>query len=344
MLEMIQTRSKYSISLLMSNVGNKKTCAALARVYGNSGDSMLRMLENKAATKDDLIYSVRKFFGKKRLIVIIDDTLIQKMYSLYIEGTCDNFDTSQSRTVRSICSVTAMLTDGKWALPIEQEIWMSRDYSTDLTYKKKTELAQSLITSIAQEFSIRCVVVDGLYVTADMIDWCIRHNIPFEGRFHSNRVITTKTGNCAQVRECPELKLTGTKNCKVIEAYWKSFFLYITALRRFDAKGNPSVVYQVSNQKMSARAHVRLYEYRWNIEMFFRTAKQYLGLSDCQSRKLTLQQNHIKNVFFAYHFLQWERKLRHLKSPEGAFHLLKHKSLDGLIKALSRSGQIFGAI
>ncbi len=80
----------------------------------------------------------------------------------------------------------------------------------------------------------------------------------------------------------------------------KGFFLFLTALKRKLSNGDFSVVYQVSNFKASSRQHVEYYGYRWNIKKFFRTAKQKLGLNDCQSRKFERQKGHILKVFIAY--------------------------------------------
>ena len=57
--------------------------------------------------------------------------------------------------------------------------------------------------------------------------------------------------------------------------------------------------------------------------MFFRTAKQHLGLGDCQSRKLKLQKNHIINVFFAYALLQSKTIKQKLLNPETALRRFK---------------------
>jgi SRSO17 transposase len=63
---------------------------------------------------------------------------------------------------------------------------------------------------------------------------------------------------------------------------------------------------------------MRIYGYRWNIEKFFRTAKQSLGLTHCQSTKKKLQENHIMNVFCAYAILECERNKKKLANPEQA--------------------------
>ena len=82
--------------------------------------------------------------------------------------------------------------------------------------------------------------------------------------------------------------------------------------------------------------------YRWNIEKFFRTAKQKLGLNDCQSRKKELQEKHLLNAFFAYALLQYNRKKKKLKNVESAIKSIKHLSFVEIKHSFMRSVEIFG--
>jgi hypothetical protein len=338
MFEEIKLKSKYSISLVLSTA-KRKTCPSLGEVWDTSADSMLRILEHQATTSQELLDLAKRFFGEKPLFLIIDDSLIKKTYSKFIEGTSDNYDSADRKQYRSLCSIVAMLSDGTFALPIDQKIWTSEEFA--VAYKKKTELAQQLIEEIKQEIRIKCVVMDGLYATTDMIDWCIKNKVPFECRFHSNRAIITNREGRVSLKKCRQLKLTGSRQARTIVAHWKGFSLHITSVRRINRHGVYSIVYQVSNYKTSALGHARVYDCRWQIEKFFRTAKQHLGLADCQSRKLSLQINHIKNVFLTYHILQWECRDHKLKSPEMALKQLKSKNPESFLLALARPRQIF---
>jgi len=175
-----------------------------------------------------------------------------------------------------------------------------------------------------------------------MLRWLEEKNINYEMRFHSNRLIQIKAeGKPVKVRDCEALKLTNKRRAKTVKVLWDGIIIYVTAVKRINKKGISSIVYQVSNAKLSAREHVQLYNYRWNIEVFFRTAKQSLGLTECQSRKSLLQSNHIYNVFFAYIILQFERRKQHFKNPECALRQIKRKSYASLISYLSSLDQIF---
>lgn len=274
--------------------------------------------------------------------MIIDDTLILKLYSKIISGTSDNYDSSDGKTYRSLCSVVAMISDGETSIPVSQEIWTSKEFAKD-SYAKKWELAQQLIEKIEPELPIYMLLADGLYAIINFLEWLVKKEIRFEMRFHANRVINDK-GIKSQIKLNKRLKLSGKRPKRTIKATWYGKDYYFTAHRRVTKYGKAIIIYQISNYKASATEHVRSYGYRWNIEKFFRTAKQKLGLGDCQSRKEYRQKNHIFNVFFVYALLQVERKKMRLKNIESVIKSLKDLTFKELISHFARSAEIFGLV
>ena len=165
--------------------------ASLAR---KSGDTFCRLLKEKSVTPHNLVNIVKNILFGRSYYLILDDTIIEKTYAKLFQGACDNYNTSNSQIVHSLCSTAAMISDGKRVIP-----------------------------------------------------------------------------------------------------------------------------------KAFAKKHVQIYGFRWNIEKFFRTDKQYLGLTHCQLRSKNAQENHIFNVFFAYALLQFETKKFGLKNPESAAKQLKRR-------------------
>jgi len=312
----------YPIALLLS-IAKRKTFEELAKEPGVSGDTMARLVLESPITMEELIHFAKKIFRKK-IYLLLDDTLILKIFSQKIEGACDNYCSSDRRTCRSLCSVVAVLTDGNVAIPVTQKIWISREFNSS-EYKKKWEIAQELITEVRKHISIYMVVMDGLYAVRPMIEWLSFHNIRFEMRMHANRVIEHKNESY-QLKETPSLKLSGKRTKHTIKGSWKDIPLYFTAVRRRQLNGHFTTVYQVSNYKASAREHINAYGFRWNIEKFFRTAKQKLGLNDCQSIKQEKQEAHIMSVFCAYTIAQWVRVKQKLKNVEEAIKSIRQSS------------------
>lgn len=331
------------VSGLISSTG-RKNCEALGRFLNKSGDSLLRILNDAPITATELTFLANQFFHNEPLYLIIDDTLIEKMYSRLIEGTSDNYDSSNHSMYRSLCSVVAMVTNGQWALPVDHRLWVSKEFIQSAAYATKTDLAKELIRLATQTIKIKCVVLDGLYATAHLISWLNENNINFEMRFHSNRMITIGDKKVA-IKDFFVSRINGKKTCRTVKGSWSGIpNLYFTAVKRENKRGEIQIVYQVSNYKAEPRQHVRTYSYRWNIEKFFRTAKQKLGLKDCQSRNRQMQNNHIMDVFLAYTFLISECREKCLKKPEEALRRRKGKNSRLSIKQFIRPDQIFGVV
>ncbi len=91
----------------------------------------------------------------------------------------------------------------------------------------------------------------------------------------------------------------------------------------------------------SSKEYVRIYKLRWGIEMFHRTAKQSLGLKDCQSTNLDMQKVRICNLFYIYAFLQHQKKLRKASSVEFVIRSLQMLKPEELMVALVAFNQIF---
>lgn len=150
---------KYSISLLLSII-KRKTCESLGKTIRISGDSILKILHNKILNINDLTSIAKKFFRNRMVYIIIDDSLIDKLYSTCIEGTSDNFSSADNRIYRSLSTVVAGLTDGHTFIPINQQIWTAKEFNEQY-YKKKWAIAHELIAEIRQFIPIHFVIADG---------------------------------------------------------------------------------------------------------------------------------------------------------------------------------------
>jgi len=341
MLRKTELKLTYPISLLLST-SKRKTCESISSIANLSGDSFCRILQQPIITMTDLVQIAKNIFTNRKLYLVIDDTIISKIYSQSIEGSCDNYNSSSGQTYRSLCSVAAVLTDGKNAIPIGQELWISKKFSPD-NYQRKWEIAQNLITQIQPLLSMHMVVADGLYANVGMMKECLDKGILFEMRFHSNRVIEYH-GQKISIKELDCLKLKKRRKARTKKGIWQGMTLFFTAVKKITKSDRVIITYQVSNYKAAAQVHVRNYSYRWCIEKFFRTAKQHLGLNDCQARSKVAQKNHIMNVFFAYALLQIEKIKKNLKNPEEALRRLKKKKFENLKSYFSRSTQIFEVV
>jgi len=329
----------YSIALTLSTLTHK-TFEGLARERRKSGDALIRSITDHPTTMHDLIRIATTIFKGKRVSLVLDDTSIDKPYSRVIEGTSDNYNSSQKRSNRSLCSIVAALTDGKTVIPIGQQIWTSKEFAS-CKYQTKTELARELILRIKQFISIKLIIADGAYAVTSFMQWLNENSFSFEMRFHSNRVIEKK-GHKMAIKNHPALQLKRGRVKRTTIANWKSMQnLYFTAHRRQLKNGKFTIVFLVGNFKATSSRHVEIYRYRWGVEKFFRTAKQKLGLGDCQSRKLERQNAHIFKVFLAYAVAQHERIKYKLPNVEKAIKSIKEKNSHDSSYAINRFREVF---
>jgi len=116
----------YPILMLMS-IG-KKSFENLGRVINKSGDTAGRLLQpaeislNRAQSISQSI-----FREKRKLYCIIDDTLIKKIFSRYMQGAGMFFDTKARTQIMAYRLVVGMISDGNFAIPIECAYLFSKE-------------------------------------------------------------------------------------------------------------------------------------------------------------------------------------------------------------------------
>jgi len=334
------TPKTYPIALLLSI--NRKTCESMGEIANVSGDSLLRQLDVNMpiAKKCELLNA---FFNNVTLEALIDDVTIEKEYSREIEGTSVMYNSSKGIFVRSLCSVVIMIGNGSTYVPVTHDLWINEEIMQQ-DYEKKHEIAKRLLESIMQHCKIRMVIADALYATVEFMKALNELKIRFEMKMHANRVVTLESGEKIALRDAFKGKLLRGRKWRTIRVRWRGLSLQITAFKRYNKHGECKIIYLVSNYNATSSAHAKAYTRRWNIEKFFRTAKQHLGLKECQSRKAARQKNHIDNVFLAYTILHFLRKKWRLETPEAALRRMKKRSWDYWISYLIAPNQIFATV
>ena len=124
------------------------------------------------------------------------------------------------------------------------------------------------------------------------------------------------------------LRVSGKSSIRSTKIKWKKLSLYVIALFRRNAVGRNIITYYVSNYKAPKKQHIFAYSIRWNIEKFFRTAKQKLGLAHCSARSLSKQKLHVYAVFAAYAYLETEKFKTSKSNPESVVSYLQDVKLE----------------
>lgn len=337
---------KYPVLTILSM--GKRSFENMGLLIQRSGDTVKRLLypaEYSFQVSKDIGKSM--FTKEKTLCVGIDDTLLRKIYSKFMQGAGMFFDTKIGRSIMAYKLVICIITDGKFAIPIDCAYMFAKEILDSINEKfpPKDEIAKSFVKTATKSFSDKkiIVVVDGLYASVAFVRWCKTENINLEARMHSNRVVEYK-GEKIKVKDLLKkkgLRPKGRQMARTVSVVWHEIELELTIIRRFDKKDRESIVFQVATYKALPREHVANYKKRWKVEELNRTTKQEIGLQECFSRSLETQHKHVASVLLAYAFAQLERKVSRLDNVEQALKRFKTKSANFLIDRFSRFSKGF---
>lgn len=335
----------YVLLIIMSTT-KEFSFEALGRLIKKSGDSIARLLR-PASQNFELMQKIAVVFFKdtQTLTLSLDDTLIKKITSQWMEGSGWFFDTKIGRRVTAYKLLLATISDGKYTFPVMASLIFTPELVLPKDRESKEERVKSIIVAILKLFPNKNIIiaVDGAFATKAFLTWCIENKLNAEMRMHSNRVVEYK-GQRLPVRDIKALVPKGRQMARTIRATWHGLNLDITAERRIDKHGDESIVFQAATYRAKPAEHVKAYKRRWPIEKVIRTSKQKLGLGNCFSTKLDTQFNHISSVLLAYCLAQLERKKRKLATPEDAIRALEHKNINHLRRAFLSLDEIFGGV
>lgn len=332
---------KYAAALLIPSA--KKTYTTIAKIFDISHDTIRNTFDLPdgiiQGIQSQLITLIDTLSKEKKGWLIVDDTLISKMFSKIIEGTDFHFDPAEKTYKKGLSTVVLAWANGETTIPLDFQFWLSKDVMKNL-YQTKIQLAITLIEKYYELLDVKGVILDGLYATKEMMGFLIKNNIKFEMRMASNRVIEINS-KCVPLKKSKELKLKRNERSKTIKAFWHGMELYFTAEKRKGKNGEWTVVFLVSNISDTAKNHIAIYFIRWEIEKFFRTAKQNLGIQDCAARSYSRQKAHVYSVFYSYAFLQNQKYLLKLPNVETIIKELSIIKSSCVLERISSFGQIF---
>lgn len=303
-VEKVNTKINFYISgLILSN--RRKTCKQISLDQKISYKAILKSLK--------LLFFLIPQFSKIMVYVanfihatnpgwlIVDETSISKKFAKIIQGLGWVYNGTSKKPEKGLCIVVLAWSNGHITLPIAIRFWFNKK-TRPKNYKSKIEIAKSLLEQFKDKIKFEHFLADGLYSKKQLLVFLIENNIKFIMRVASNRNIELK-GIKAQLKNHPEMKLLRNKRSKVALAKAYGIDFYFLSYKRKNVKTNEyEIVYFIANFEATAEQYMKIYEGRWPIECMFRTAKQYLGLTQCQS--LFLQREHIYGVFWAYAYLQ----------------------------------------
>lgn len=185
-------------------------------------------------------------------------------------------------------------------------------------FLKVTELAAELIKSFNPPKGVNVLVLfDSYYLCPVVVNACRQKGFHFVSTLKSNRNLKNrgkkvKAGSygkyCFKTRKKSRIKISKDHRTAIYH-YVDAGFVEVSKLGTahvvFSRKNSERKVLGIvtSHPKLNAAQMIASYNVRWQIEVFFKNAKQLLGLGRYQHRSYKAAVTHLHLVCFAYALL-----------------------------------------
>ncbi|WP_373842986.1 transposase [Limosilactobacillus sp.] len=293
---------------------------------------------------------------RRRLALIVDDTLIERPYSTKTELLARIYDHDQHKYSTGYRNLTIGWSDGNPFLPVNLAL-MSTKKKTNLVGTKSSTTDQRTIAgqrrSQAQRkmnevvlelikqalnfgVSAKYVLFDSWYSSPQMF-WRLKQlgldSVAMLKR--SSKVDYRYRGRAYSIKAL-YLRLLHSKRpqgkqylySSVVEAEFQGhhFPMKVVFVAKKGVK-NQYLVLALTNTKLTPQQIIQLYSRRWSIETYFKTAKQYLRLNKSQIQSYDGQVAQITVTAMTYLLLAWQERLNKDDRTLGDLFYLMNDSL-----------------
>lgn len=309
---------QYVKALLLCS--EKKVCTNLSNAIDISHDTIYREITCAATKQDDATLPLKTIahieLNHDETYLIHDDTQLTKLYAKEIEGLDIGFDGSLGRATLGLKVITSLLTDKRVNIPIEAIPYIGKDLA-QTGYKTKSDIAIDVTKHVIKDFKIKRLLADAHFATNAMLTFLHSEQINYLMKTSRGRVVTID-GITGQLKNV--LRLKKNNRIKAAKGILNGIECCFYVIKIY----NGSTIYFISNDQIDPYDAVALYKIRWNIELFHRTAKQCLGLGDCQMRSIEKQRQHILYVMHAYALAHVQKALMGLDCVEGVINHVRN--------------------
>lgn len=251
--------------------------------------------------------------------LILDDSK-KKKCGKHMDAVGWVHDPVTGKSVKGHQYVTAILLFRGRRIPFGVSLYVKKEHARELKlpFRKTTELAADLIRSLDLPPGVKGrVLFDSYYLCPAVTDACREKGFPFVSTLKGNRNLF-KNGRKLKARPYGDnlFKRQNAKRFAMMKSGKRVRFCYVDAgwldvgnqgslhVVYSRKNGEPGVLALVTDDpELTPKEMIEAYDGRWNIEVFFKDAKQLLGLGQYQNRPYQAAVNHLHLVCFAYALL-----------------------------------------
>jgi SRSO17 transposase len=318
----LENFAKYLTGLI---VCDNKTVTAINNAFvGHKDQSALNNWLTDSPWNEQKLDKARKDLTKQELgarnmkhaTLILDDTLNHKT-GKHMEGANIHFDHAEGKHTLGHQIVTTHLAAGKLSIPVDFELYQRSQGQAD--FRNKNEIAKQLVAKAVEEgFCFDTVVFDVWYFNFETTshveglgkDWVAGCKINRHILFNGKDISLEEYLKTVPQEQFQKVSVKTKEGQRIFWMYARNVTLRshrqrVRVVFSYEDKieGEPKVL-ACNRLNWDVKTILEEYLLRWNIDAFYRDAKQELGLEDYEVRKLTGTRRHWLMVFLADTLLQ----------------------------------------
>jgi hypothetical protein len=293
--------------------------------------------------------------------LIFDDTILHKT-GRYIEKVSKMYDHVSKRYVLGYKLLTMGYWDGTSFIPLDFTIHREKGNNKDKPfglkkreykkqYRKKREkgtyswersreadttkiesLLKMLRRAISKGIMIDYVLMDSWF-TCDAIIKAVRavkkQTVQLIGMYKNPQTKFDYLGErltCSQIRN----RLGKEKRCRRLGIYYNEAMVYFNGVPLkmfFSRRGSREKrkVFITTDTQLSFSKMIEIYHIRWTVEVFFKEAKQLLGLGKCQSNDFDAQIADTTITMIQYLLLTLKYRFEHYETKGALFKHIREE-------------------
>lgn len=293
---------------------------------------------------------------RRRLALIVDDTLIERAYSTKTELLAKIYDHDQHRYSTGYRNLTIGWSDGNTFLPVNCALMSTRkktnlvDSKSSITdqrtiagqrrsqaQRKMNEVVLELISqALRLGVTAKYVLFDSWYSSPQMF-WHLKElgleSVAMLKR--SSKVYYRYRGRNYSIKALYQRLLNSKRPAgqsylysSIVEANFQGqvFPVKIVFVAKKGVR-NQYLVLASTNTNLTPQQIIQLYSRRWSIETYFKIAKQYLRLNKSQIQSYDGQVAQITVTAMTYILLAWQERLNKDDRTLGDLFYLMNDSL-----------------
>lgn len=268
---------------------NSISCTQLAETYNISHDSVNRFLEREDYTPHDLYQEAIQHIDNNKLIVSIDDTVLDKPYSQHMDLVSYFWSGKHHRSVKGINLITLYATDQNGQnIPINFRIYDKSESKTKNDY-----FMDMLSEVLSWGAKIQFITGDSWYSSTGNLKTIRKYGIRFMFGIDCNRKVSPEKGQWFQLRLLPDFHQG--------QVVWLKDFGFVQLFKtQLKEQQRFYIVHQDEDDLLSFEGFHELHSSHWKIEQYHRVIKQVCHIEKFQVRRSKLILNHIFSALMAY--------------------------------------------